>query len=106
MESDENGGSDFKLLSEAELLSVPNALHAKSADNVNNADTDATNEIQKLSLDKNILSISNGNSIMLSLDTKVPVTDAPIPIAFRGSQIFAHPVDNAQSIIFGEFTDA
>ncbi|QSE98467.1 Lcl domain-containing protein [Fulvivirga lutea] len=168
IELDENGGSEFKLLSEVQLLSVPYALHAKSADNVDDADADATNEIQQLTIEGNILTISNGNSITLpeeedgdstneiqelsingqllsisngnsitlpeeqdgdsenelqqlsiegnvltisngnsvnlpASNSVVPPTDGPIPVAFRGAQIFAHPTDNSVSINFGAF---
>ncbi len=39
-------GSGYQNLSASQLLSVPYALHAKTAENVDDADTDPTNEIE------------------------------------------------------------
>ena len=68
IEMDDMGDSQFKQLSEVQLLSVPYALHAKTADNVDDADADAENELQQLSLDGQELSISNGNTVTLPAD--------------------------------------
>ncbi len=67
-EIDVNGGNSFIEVSTTQLLSVPYALHAASADNVDDADADPTNEIQTLSKSGNQVTISGGNSITLNDD--------------------------------------
>lgn len=54
-------------LGTSQLLSVPYALYAGSAGNVNDEDSDPTNELQTLSLNEpsRELSISGGNSVVL-----------------------------------------
>lgn len=63
---DENAGSNFTILGSTQLLSVPYALYAKNVENVDDADADATNELQDLSLDGTELSISGGDAVDLS----------------------------------------
>lgn len=74
---DENAGSNFTILGATQLLSVPYALYAKNVenDNVDDADADATNEIQSLSLDGTDLSIS-GNIGTVDLSSLVDDADA------------------------------
>lgn len=78
IEMDATGGSNYQLMGTSELLSVPYALNAKTADNVfsgdyndltnqptiitsaDDADADATNEIQSLTLSGSTLTLSNG----------------------------------------------
>lgn len=63
---DENGGNDFVFMNTNQLVSVPYALHAmtaEQAENTDDADADPTNELQNLSLVNNQLSISKGNTI-------------------------------------------
>lgn len=126
IEMDENGGSNFTLLGESQLMTVPYALHAQTADDVDDADANPENELQTLSLvenelkitrgnsvelpqqtltlNGNELSISNGNSVMLPTgDSQVPDPELPVPIVFRGSYIYIHPTDNSADIIFGPF---
>lgn len=67
VEVDSRGDHDLHVLGTTELLSVPYALHAKTVENdqTRDADSDPANELQKLVLEGNILSISRGNSISL-----------------------------------------
>ncbi|MEM9051691.1 MAG: hypothetical protein AAGC47_06525 [Bacteroidota bacterium] len=65
VEIDTDGGNDFINLGTSELNSVPYALHAATASNVDDADADPTNELQDISLSGNTLSISDGNSVTL-----------------------------------------
>lgn len=65
VEIDPNGGSSYDNMGTTQLVSVPYAIHAKSADDVDDADADPTNELQNLSLNGSTLSISNGNSVNL-----------------------------------------
>lgn len=67
VEIDETGGTQFKLLNEVQLLSVPYALYAERAGSVDDADADPTNELQTLSVDGRQLSISNGNAVELPI---------------------------------------
>ncbi len=73
VELDPAGGNAYENLGSTQLLSVPYAMHAQSAENVDDADADPTNELQTLSLSGNSLSISQGNSVTL------PGGDAPDP---------------------------
>lgn len=130
IEIDESAGTQFKLLNEVQLLSVPYAIHARTADNVDDADADPTNELQTLSIEEQLLTISNGNTITLpddndsqtlsvdgnqltisngntvtlpSAGNEAPDPTMPVPIKFRGKNIYVHPTDNAEEIIFAPF---
>ncbi|ELR71047.1 hypothetical protein C900_03177 [Fulvivirga imtechensis AK7] len=132
IEIDETGGTQFKLLNEVQLLSVPYAIHARTADNVDDADADPTNELQTLSIEEQQLTISNGNTITLPLDNDsqtlsidgnqlsisngntvtlpsagghLPDPTQPVAIRFRGKSIYVYPTDNASGIIFAPFGD-
>jgi len=70
IELDEAGGSNFTTMGTSQLMSVPYALHAKTADNVDDADADATNEIQTISRTGTTVTLSNGGgSFIDSLNT-------------------------------------
>ena len=69
--TDLTGGSSYVVMGTSQLVSVPFALHAKTAENVTNdlvddADADPTNEIQDISLTVTDLSISGGSTVDLS----------------------------------------
>jgi hypothetical protein len=64
-ETDPTGGTVYSISATTQLLSVPYALHAETAGNVNDADSDPTNEIQDLSINGNDLTISGSNTITL-----------------------------------------
>lgn len=67
VEIDPAGGSSFALLSNTQLISVPYALHAKTATHVDDADADSLNEIQVMSLMNDQLALSrNGGTVDLS----------------------------------------
>ncbi len=65
---DSIGGHNYVIMGTSQLLSVPYAMHARTVeiDQVNDADSDPSNEIQNLELNDNILSIENGNSVELN----------------------------------------
>ncbi len=46
LELDPQGGTDFQLMGTTQLLSVPYALHAATAEEVDDADADPTNELE------------------------------------------------------------
>ena len=70
--TDPLGGTNFTIIGVSQFLSVPYALHSKTAENVFNdqvddADNNPTNEIQDISLNGTELSITNGNTIDISV---------------------------------------
>ncbi len=60
--------SNYQILGKSQLLSVPYALYAEKAGNINTKDTSATNELQALSLSNDTLYLSKGNFIVLPPD--------------------------------------
>ena len=60
IEMDPSGGSAYQVLSTSQLLSVPYALHAKTAESYNELDGDPQNEIQELSISDNVFLLSKG----------------------------------------------
>ena len=64
-DTDPTGGTVYTISATTQLLSVPYALHAETATNVDDADSDPTNEIQSLSVNGTDLTISSGNTITL-----------------------------------------
>lgn len=65
VEMDETGGMAYQDMGTTQLISVPYALHAASADNTDDADADPQNELQSLSINGSDLTISNGNTISI-----------------------------------------
>jgi|GEM_PF-6350755 len=77
---DVTGGTSYVIMGTSQLMSVPYALHAKTAENVlndqvNDADADPANEIQDISLSGSNLTISDGSTIDLSV-INTPDADA------------------------------
>lgn len=62
VELDAEGGNSYSHISTTQLMAVPYAFHAQTVENdkVNDADADATNEIQTMSLSGTELTLSNG----------------------------------------------
>lgn len=100
IEMDETGDSQFKLLSEVQLLSVPYALHAKTADNVDDADANAQNELQLLTINGQELSISNGNTITLPSDGDSDATNEIQTLNYTSGQLSISG-GNAVTIVTG-----
>jgi|GEM_PF-4090387 len=67
-ETDLNGGVDYSIVGSVQLVSVPYALHAKTATFVDDADADPTNELQVLSISADTLFLSNGGFVKLPND--------------------------------------
>lgn len=74
VELDLNGGSNYTEMGTTQLVSVPYALHSNTSDtasfartveSVDDADADATNEIQELRLVKDTLFLSESNYVLL-----------------------------------------
>lgn len=66
---DPTGGTSYTSLGTTQLISAPYALHAKTVeiDNVEDEDADSTNEIQNLVLNGTDLSITQGDTVDLSV---------------------------------------
>lgn len=66
-EIDPAGGSSYSITGTSQFMSVPYALHAKTAENVNDDDADPTNELQTLIVSQtgDTLTISGGNSVLV-----------------------------------------
>lgn len=67
---DITGGTTYSVMGTSQLLSVPYALHSKTATNVtndliNDADSDPNNEIQSLQIAGQDLTISGGNTVVI-----------------------------------------
>ena len=83
-ETDPAGGTNYTITGGSELVSVPYALHANTAesvvnDQVDDADSDPTNEIQDISLSGSSLSISSGSTVDLSgIDTDTKLTESEV----------------------------
>ena len=81
---DVTGGVSYMVMGTSQLMSVPYALHAKTADNVtndavNDADADPNNEIQDLQLLGNILTITNnGTATTIDLSGYLDNTDTQL----------------------------
>jgi hypothetical protein len=75
IELDPNGGTSFTTMGTSQLFSVPYALYANSAGNINNSDTSAINEIQLLSISGDTLQLSKSNYVVLqkALMVNIPV---------------------------------
>ncbi|HKK67811.1 MAG TPA: hypothetical protein VJ946_06350, partial [Bacteroidales bacterium] len=65
-ELDITGNDDYEFIGTSRLQSVPYALYAANAVNVDDDDPDPTNEIQIIDLSGNILTLSNGGQVDLS----------------------------------------
>lgn len=67
---DVSGGTSYTVMGTSQLISVPYALHANTADNVTNdqvddADADPSNELQIISFSNDTLYLSNGGQVFL-----------------------------------------
>jgi hypothetical protein len=79
-ETDPNGGANYTITATTQLLSVPYALHAKTAETSNNdlvddADPDPVNEIQTLSISNDTIFLTNGGFV------KVPASPDTVIIS-------------------------
>ena len=93
VEMDPEGGSNYSVLSNSELVSVPYALYAESVanDSVMDDDSDPANEMQTLSLVGDSLVLSDGGSVDMSVyDQSAEVADNAADIAQNASDIAAH----------------
>ncbi len=68
VEMGELNTSTYQILGKSQFLSVPYALYAEKAGNINTKDTSTTNELQVLSFSNDTLYLSKGNFIVLPPD--------------------------------------
>lgn len=84
VEADVNAGTNFSDMGASRLLSVPYALHAKTAENATDADADPANElISDLHLNDSMLEITEAG-ITRQIDLS-PIADQPISLTGSGS---------------------
>ena len=97
---DASGGSNYILMGTSQLLSVPYALYAEKAGNINNSDTSATNEIQDLQLTKsNLLLITNNpNANPINLNNFYDNTDSQ-KLSISGDTIL---ISNGNKIVISD----
>lgn len=74
IEMDPSGGSSFQTIGTTQLLSVPYALYARNVQNNNDADADSTNELQKIVITNNVISLTKGGG-SFTLPTTLPGDD-------------------------------
>jgi hypothetical protein len=75
IETDPTGGTSYTITGTSQLLSVPYALYAETAENVvNEIDGDPTNEIQTLTIVGNIATLSLGGGA-------IPIPDCPTNVS-------------------------
>ena len=99
------GGSSYTVMGTSQLMSVPYALHAKTADNVlndlvNDADADPANEIQTISRVGTTVTLSSGGSFQDSVG--VYTAGAGIDITNNVVSVTSPNVENL-SMIQGTF---
>lgn len=90
IELDAEGGSAYTHIGTSQLLSVPYAFHAQTVevDNVDDADADATNELQTISLSGTQLSLSDGGgTVTLPTGTTSPWTSSTAGINYFGGKV-------------------
>jgi len=68
IEMDASGGTSYTLMGTSQLLSVPYALHARTVENVDDADADSTNELQALNISNDTIFLNNGGYVKLPAD--------------------------------------
>ncbi|MFT4668195.1 MAG: hypothetical protein ACI8YQ_002942 [Polaribacter sp.] len=94
IEMDASGGTDFQLMGTSQLMSVPYAIHAKTAESVaGDTDGDPANELQELSITDHELTLSNGNTISLPDDVNDadsnPNNEIELPVGGSNGQVLA-----------------
>jgi hypothetical protein len=116
IEMDISGGNDFQFFGTQQLLSVPYALHAGSADNAIEYEAGDgievnDNIITNTSPDQEV-TVQAGEGIEVSgeypdftvtntFSTIVPDPSLPIPIIHSGGIIYVHPTDNSTDVYWG-----
>ncbi|WP_158867904.1 hypothetical protein [Maribellus comscasis] len=107
VEIDPDGGTSFIEMGTTQLLAVPYAFHAQTVENdqIDDADADAANELQTLSVSGNNLSISDGNTVALPAGSTSPWTNSTAGIKYFGGKVGINhdPADDSGALqVWGE----
>jgi len=94
IEMDASGGTNFQLMGTSQLMSVPYAIHANTAESVpGDMDGDPANELQELTISDHELTLSNGNTITLPDDINDadadPNNEIELPLGGTNGQVLA-----------------
>lgn len=89
VEIDPNGGSSFIEMGTTQLLAVPYAFHAQTVENdaVDDADANATNELQTLSINGTQLSLSDGGGTVTLPGSTSPWENSTDGIKYDGGKV-------------------
>lgn len=87
VEMDPAGGNNYQLMGTSQLLSVPYALHAASATNVDDADADPANELQTLTQVGSDVTLSDGGGTISINDADSDSTNELQTISKAGNII-------------------
>lgn len=98
---DVTGGTSYAVMGTSQLMSVPYALHANTAENVTNdlvddADADPANELQDISLTGSDLTLSSGSTIDLSVidtDTDTQLDETAVDAFVSNNGYITSPND-------------
>jgi hypothetical protein len=98
---DITGGTSYAVMGTSQLMSVPYALHANTAENVTNdlvddADADPANELQDISLTGSDLTLSSGSTIDLSVidtDTDTQLDETAVDAFVSNNGYITSPDD-------------
>ena len=98
---DVTGGTSYAVMGTSQLMSVPYALHANTAENVTNdlvddADADPANELQDISLTGSDLTLSSGSTIDLSVidtDTDTQLDETAVDAFVSNNGYITSPDD-------------
>ena len=98
---DVTGGTSYAVMGTSQLMSVPYALHANTAENVTNdlvddADADPANELQDISLTGSDLTLSSGSIIDLSVidtDTDTQLDETAVDAFVSNNGYITSPDD-------------
>ena len=109
---DVTGGTSYAVMGTSQLMSVPYALHANTAENVTNdlvddADADPANELQDISLTGSDLTLSSGSTIDLSVidtDTDTQLDETAVD-AFVSNNGYITSPDDADADPANELQD-
>lgn len=107
---DVSGGTSYVVMGTSQLMSVPYALYAKTAESVTNdqvddADADPNNEIQNISLSGSELSISGGDTVTLPADNDWGLNGSAIYNLNSGSVGIGTSSPQKKLHVFGEVTE-
>ena len=100
-EMDPKGGTNYSISGQSQILSVPYTLYSKYVENNNDADADASNEIQAISLSGTNLTLNKGGGTVVipgdNWGSQIAATD----VTLAGNGTTASPLKIAQQSATG-----